>query len=78
MTKIISTISTEEIESTQAYKLLNSIQQSFVIKRKNRELLTNAFNIVHNGGKIPSTIKGYNVEILNDLIATSRAVKELL
>jgi len=63
-----TTLSIREIENTNAWKGLNSIQQSFAVKRKNRELLTNALIVHKSIGAIPGTIHGYNLKIVEEMI----------
>lgn len=70
-----SLISSEKIQATPTFEGLSHLQKSFAVKRHNRDLLTNALNIVSNGGEVPSTIQGYNVGLLNDLIQADNQQK---
>lgn len=63
-----TTLSINEIEKTKAWKRLNTIQQSFAVKRKNRELITNALIVHKSTGIIPGNIHGYNLGIVQELI----------
>lgn len=65
---ISDTITIEQIMATKTYKSLNTIQQSFCIKRKNRQSLTNALVVFKNTKEIPGCIFGYNLNIIRDLI----------
>jgi len=64
----MSTISINEIESTKAFQSLNAIQKSFAVKRKNREILTNALIVHKNSGIIPGNVVGYNLNIVEEMI----------
>ena len=66
-----NTITIEQIQATETFKKLNDIQKGFVVKRANREILTNALIIHKNSGQIAGTIHGYNIGVLNDLITKS-------
>lgn len=63
-----ATLSINEIENTKAWKGLNNIQQSFAVKRKNRELITNALIVYRSIGSIPGNIHGYNLAIVQEMI----------
>ena len=63
-----TTISINEIESTKAFQSLNAIQKSFAVKRKNREILTNALIVHKTTGIIPATVFGYNLSIVEEMI----------
>jgi len=63
-----TTISTQDIEKTYAWQNLNKIQKSFALKRKNREIITNAVIVHKSTGIIPSTAFGYNLAITKELI----------
>lgn len=63
-----TTISINEIESTKAFQSLNKIQQSFAIKRKNREILTNALIVHKTTNVIPANVFGYNLLIVEEMI----------
>ena len=60
-------ITIEQIQSTNAYKKLNDIRKTFIVKRANRELVTNALIVYKGTGVIPGTIQGYNVELVEEL-----------
>ena len=62
------TITIEQITATKTYGSLNTIQQSFCIKRKNRQSLTDALIVFRNTNVIPGCVFGYNLGILGDLI----------
>lgn len=64
----MNTITINQIENTKAFQSLNSIQQSFAVKRKNRELLTNALIVHKSTGVIPGNVFGYNLAILEEMI----------
>ena len=61
------TISIEQITATKTYGSLNSIQQSFCIKRKNRQALTDALIVHKNTDVIPGCVHGYNLSIVKEL-----------
>ncbi len=63
-----TTISINQIENTKAYQSLNAIQQSFAVKRKNREVLTNALIVHKSTGVIPGNVSGYNLLIVEEMI----------
>jgi len=62
------TITIEQIQATKTYQSLNSIQQSFIIKRGNRELLSHALIVYKNTNEIPGNVSGYNLNVLRDFI----------
>ena len=62
------TITTEQIQATNAYQSLNSTQKTFCVKRDNRKLLTNALLIKMTTGIVPGNIFGYNEKLLEDLV----------
>jgi len=62
------TITIEQIQATKTYQSLNSIQQSFIIKRGNRELLSHALVVYKNTGDIPGNVSGYNLNVMRDFI----------
>jgi len=64
----MNTITINQIENTKAFQSLNSIQQSFAVKRKNRELLTNAPIVHKSTGVIPGNVFGYNLLIIKELM----------
>jgi hypothetical protein len=61
-------ISIKEIENTKVFKKLNNIQQMFVVKRKNREVITNALIVYKSTGIIPGTVAGYNLAIVQEML----------
>jgi hypothetical protein len=61
-------ISSEEIQSTQAYQKASFIGRQFLIKRANRELINNAIIVRRNTGVIPGNIYGANLEVVKELI----------
>lgn len=61
-------VSIQEIEKTNVFKNLNNIQQMFVVKRKNREILTNALIVYKSTGVIPGTVHGYNLAIVHEML----------
>lgn len=67
----METITIQSIENTKAFQELNKIQQGFVVKRKNREILTNALIVYKNTNLIPGNISGYNLAVVKELIADS-------
>jgi hypothetical protein len=62
------TITTEQIQATNAYQSLNPTQKTFCVKRDNRKTLTNALIIKMTTGIVPGNIFGYNEKILADLV----------
>lgn len=64
----MTTISINEIESTKAFQSLNAIQKSFAVKRKNREILTNALIVHRNSGVVPGNVSGYNLLIVEEMV----------
>jgi len=62
------TLTIEQIQATKTYQSLNSIQQSFITKRNNREKLYHALVVYKNTEVIPGNITGYNLGVLKDLI----------
>lgn len=71
-----TTISTEKIQSTEAYKSLNNIQKEFVVKRANRLIITNALIVAKSNGVIPGNVVGYNLRIVEELLGESVKFKE--
>jgi len=67
------TITIEQIQATKTYQSLNSIQQSFIIKRGNRELLSHALVVYKNTTVIPGNVAGYNLSILGEFIELEKA-----
>lgn len=67
-----ATLSINEIENTKAWKGLNNIQQSFAVKRKNRELITNALIVHRSIGAIPGNIHGYNLAIVQEIVLNKK------
>lgn len=63
-----TTMSIKEIEATKCWKGLNQIQQSFAVKRKNREVLTNALIVFNSTGFVPANVVGYNLGIVQEMI----------
>jgi hypothetical protein len=61
-------ISSEAIQSTQAYQKASFIGRQFLIKRANRELINNAIIVHRNTGVIPGNIYGANLEVVKELI----------
>jgi len=72
----MNTITINQIENTKAFQSLNPIQQSFAIKRKNRELLTNALIVHKSTGVIPGNVFGYNLAILEEMILGESVIFE--
>lgn len=66
-----TTISTEKIQSTEAYKALNHIQQEFAVKRANRLIISNALIVAKNNGVVPGNVVGYNLRIVEELLGES-------
>jgi hypothetical protein len=75
-----NTISSETIQSTEAYKKLgesipgkqfqnNKTQQEFLTKRNSRKEITHALIVYYSTNVIPSTINGNQLAVLKDLIA---------
>ena len=72
-------ISSEEVQETEVYKNLgkidpnhphlnNKINQTLLLKRQSRELITNGVNVWKNTGVIPSNVTGHQLKIVNELI----------
>jgi hypothetical protein len=61
-------ISSEAIQSTQAYQKASFIGRQFLIKRPNRELINNAIIVHRNTRVIPGNISGANLEVVKELI----------
>lgn len=72
-------ISIEEIQETDVYKKLgesdpkhphlnNKINQTLLLKRQSRELITHGLNVWKNAGSIPANITGYQLKVVNELI----------
>ena len=72
-------ISSEEIQETEVYKKLgeidpnhphlnNKINQTLLLKRQSRELITNGVNVWKNTGVIPSNVTGHQLKVVNELI----------
>jgi transcriptional regulator with XRE-family HTH domain len=72
-------ISIEEIQETDVYKKLgevdpkhphlnNKINQTLLLKRQSRELITHGLNVWKNTNKIPANITGYQLKVVNELI----------
>jgi len=68
----MNTITIEQVQATENYSKLTPIQKMFVVKRQNRELLTNGLTAFNTTGVVCGSIQGYNIGILNDLIAKSK------
>jgi hypothetical protein len=62
------TITVKQIQETKTFKSLNPIQQSFVLKRKNREQLSHGLVVYRNTDVIPGDVFGYNLDVLKDII----------
>lgn len=62
------TITIEQIQETKTYQSLNAIQQSFITKRGNRELLSHALVVYKNTDVIPGNVSGYNLGVMHDFI----------
>lgn len=60
-------ISIEEIQNTKTFKGLNDIRKQFIVKRANREVITNALIVYKGTGVIPGNIQGYNIELVEEL-----------
>jgi len=72
-------ISSEEIQETEVYKNLgkidpnhphlnNKINQTLLLKRQSRELITHGVNVWKNTGVIPTNVTGHQLKIVNELI----------
>lgn len=61
-------ISSNEIESTDAFKKLDKFQQSLIVKRANREIIDNAMNIYRNTKQISEGLGTTHKKIILNLI----------
>jgi hypothetical protein len=72
-------ISSEEIQETEVYKNLgkidpnhphlnNKINQTLLLKRQSRELITHGVNVWKNTGVIPTNVTGHQLKVVNELI----------
>ena len=61
-------ISTQEIESTEAFKKIDKSIQPLYLKRINREKITHALIVYKNTGYIDENLGRHSVNILKELI----------
>lgn len=61
-------ISSNEIESTDAFKKLDKFQQSLIVKRANREIIDNAMNVYRNTKQISPALGTTHKKIILNLI----------
>ena len=61
-------ISTQEIESTEAFKQIDKSIQPLYLKRVNREKITHALIVYKNTGYIDENLGRHSVNILKELI----------
>ena len=61
-------ISTQEIESTEAFKKIDKSIQPLYLKRINREKITHALIVYKNTGYLDESLGRHSVNILKELI----------
>ena len=61
-------ISTQEIESTEAFKQIDKSIQPLYLKRINREKITHALIVHKNTGYLDESLGRHSVNILKELI----------
>lgn len=61
-------ISTNKIENTEAFKLIDKSIQPLYLKRVNREKISHALVVYRNTGYVDESIGRHSISILKELI----------